>query len=144
MNKQKNRYTSKALPQQYIMPINEFCVWYGLDLKVIMHRLNITNWDDFDALIVPTDLLDTKPPTIKRALKLMEMKWSDAEIARRLDIPLNHVERIHAMSEYEKQMYSDPKYYKNYFFLNPKTIDVSQIFHRRDPDEIDREQLSSV
>lgn len=141
MNKQKNRYVSKALPSKYRMTISEFCMLYGLSLQVVMHRLNITNWADFDALVVPTDLLDTKPPLIKRALKMIDMGWSDNSIAKRLSIPYEHVARIRNLSPYEKEIYSDSKYYKNYFFLNPETIDVDKIFRRRSSDEITSEDL---
>ena len=126
------------MPKAYKMPIDEFCMRYGLDIKVIMHRLNITCWQDFDALVVPTALWDTKPHIIKRALTLLNMGWSHAEIAKRLGIPDEHVAIIENMSDYEKEIYLDVdhKYFKTYFHLNSEAIDVSRIFHAVDPDSM--------
>ena len=137
MNKQKTRYT-KGMPKAYKMPIDEFCERYGLDIKVIMHRLNITCWQDFDALVVPTSLWDTKPHIIKRVLKMLNMGWSHPEIANRLGIPEQHVSIIENMSEYEKEIYTDAegKYFKTFFNLNSDAIDVSKIFHVVDPDNV--------
>ena len=137
MNKQKTRYT-RGMPKAYKMPIDEFCMCYGLDIKVIMHRLNITCWQDFDALVVPTALWDTKPHIIKRALKMLNMGWSHKEIANRLGIPDEHVAIIENLSEYEKEIYLDVegKYFKTYFHLNSDAIDVSRIFHAVDPDSM--------
>ena len=137
MNKQKTRYT-KGMPKAYKMPIDEFCERYGLDIKVIMHRLNITCWQDFDALVVPTSLWDTKPHIIKRVLKMLNMGWSHPEIANRLGIPEQHVSIIENMSEYEKEIYTDAegKYFKTFFHLNSDAIDVSKIFHVVDPDTV--------
>lgn len=137
MNKQKRRYT-KGMPREYKMPLDEFCMLYGIDLKVIMHRLNITCWEDYDALIVPTSLMDTKPHTIRRALNLLDMGWKDDQIARRLAIPEEHIDIIRGLSDYEKEIYSNAngKYFKDYFFLNPAAIDVSKIFHAVDPDNM--------
>lgn len=137
MNKQKTRYT-KGMPKAYKMPIDEFCMRYGLDIKVIMHRLNITCWEDFDAMVVPTALWDTKPHIIKRILKMLSMGWGHEEIAKRLGIPENHVEIVENLSDYEKEIYTDAegKYFKNFFHLNNETIDVSKIFHAVDPDNM--------
>ena len=137
MNKQKTRYT-KGMPKAYKMPIDEFCERYGLDIKVIMHRLNITCWQDFDALVVPTSLWDTKPHIIKRVLKMLNMGWSHPEIANRLGIPEQHISIIENMSEYEKEIYTDAegKYFKTFFHLNSDAIDVSKIFHVVDPDTV--------
>lgn len=137
MNKQKTRYT-KGMPKAYKMPIDEFCMRYGLDIKVIMHRLNITCWQDFDALVVPTSLWDTKPHIIKRALNLLNMGWSHKEIANRLGIPEEHVDIIENMSDYEKEIYTDAegKYFKTFFHLNSEAIDVSRIFHPVDIDNM--------
>lgn len=137
MNKQKTRYT-KGMPKAYKMPIDEFCERYGLDIKVIMHRLNITCWQDFDALVVPTSLWDTKPHIIKRVLKMLNMGWSHPEIANRLGIPEQHVSIIENMSEYEKEIYTDAegKYFKTFFHLNSDAIDVSKIFHVVAPDNV--------
>lgn len=128
MNKQKTRYTARELVD-FRMPINEFCLIYGRDLKVVMHRLNISNWFDYDALIVPTELGDTTPDKIRRVLTLIEYHWSDAAIAKHLSVPEAHVGIIKNLSEYEKQIYSDKSYFLNYFRLNPAKIDAKKIFH---------------
>lgn len=137
MNKQKTRY-AKEMPKAYRMPISEFCMRYGRDLKVILHRLNTTCWLDFDALVVPTTLGDTKPHIIKRTLKMLNMGWSHKEIASRLGIPEEHVDIIENLSDYEKEVYLDVdgKYFKTFFLLNSETIDVSRIFHEVDPDDM--------
>ena len=137
MNKQKTRY-AKEMPKAYRMPISEFCMRYDRDLKVILHRLNTSSWLDYDALVVPTSLWDTKPPIIQRALILLERGWSHDEIARRLGIPVEQVSVIEHLSDYEKEVYKDAekKYFKNYFHLNSAAIDVSRIFRERDPDEM--------
>ena len=137
MNKQKKRYT-RGFPKAYKMPVDEFCTMYDRNLKVVMHRLNVSNWDDFDALVVPTNLGDTKPPLIKRVLRMLQMNWGDEEIAKRLSIPVEHVVDIKNLSDYEKEIYSDEggKYFKNYFFLNPEAIDVARIFHKVTPEKV--------
>ena len=144
MNKQTSRYTPKYLPQQYVMRLADFCTWYDRELRVIMRRLNTKRWLDFEALVVPTELEDTTPDLIQRALKLINQGQQNAYIAKRLDIPENHVEFIRNMSDYEKEVYLDvdKKYFKTYFYLNPQTIDVSRIFKRRDVDQVADPELT--
>lgn len=144
MNKQTSRYTPKYLPQQYVMRLADFCTWYDRELRVIMRRLNTKRWLDFEALVVPTELEDTTPDLIQRALKLINQGQQNAYIAKRLDIPESHVEFIRNMSDYEKEVYLDvdKKYFKTYFYLNPQTIDVSRIFKRRDVDQVADPELT--
>ena len=69
MNKQKNRYTPFAGDMR--MPVNEFCEKYGLDLKVVMRRMNILYWEDYDALVVPQEFGDVTADKIRRALEMI-------------------------------------------------------------------------
>lgn len=132
MNKQKTRYV--PFPAPYRMKLDEFCEKYGRDLKVVLHRLNVKFWDDFDAIVVPTDIAsvvdgkvknDVEAHKIKRALSMINMGLSDGYIMRRLDITERNLDVIKGLSEYEKTMYLEMD---QYFYLNPKKVDISKIF----------------
>lgn len=123
MNKQKNRYT--PFPGEYRMPVNEFCLKYGISLKLIMHRMNVLYWEDFDSLVIPQQLGDTSADRIRRTLQLLEQGWNKEDIETRLRVPVQMIERIEQLDDYHKKMFLEMD---NYFFLNPKKIDLSKIF----------------
>ena len=124
MNKQKDRYT--PFPDRYRMPVNEFCAKYGLSLKVVMHRMNVLYWEDFDSLVIPQELGDTPADRVARTLKLINMGWSDASIVDRMKITPQVLNHIRNMDNYRKDMFLSKM--KNYFYLDPEKIDLSQIF----------------
>ena len=124
MNKQKDRYT--PFKGAYRMPVNEFCNKYGISLRVIMHRMNVLYWEDFDSLVIPENLGDTSADKIRRVLMLNDEGWSKAEIKKRVGVPDNIINNILAMDDYMKDIFT--KNMKNYFFLDPKKIDISKIF----------------
>lgn len=124
MNKQKNRYTPFA--GKYKMPVDEFCQKYGVNLKVIMRRMNVLYWEDFDALVVPQELGDTSADRVVRTLKLVDMGWSDESIVTRMDISIDALSYIKNMDEYRKDMFRNGM--KNYFYLDPDKIDLDKIF----------------
>ena len=124
MNKQKNRYT--PFTGKYKMPVDEFCQKYGVNLKVIMRRMNVLYWEDFDALVVPQELGDTSADRVVRTLKLVDMGWSDESIVTRMDISLDVLNHIKNMDEYRKDMFRNGM--KNYFYLDPEKIDLDKIF----------------
>ena len=123
MNKQKNRYTPFAGDMR--MPVNEFCEKYNLDLKVVMRRMNILYWEDYDALVVPQELEDLTADKIRRSLEMMSYGWSDDSIAKKFDISLDMVAKIKNLSDYYKKIFLEMD---NYFFLNPNKIDLHKIF----------------
>ena len=123
MNKQKNRYT--PFPGEYRMPVDMFCRKYGIDLRVIMHRMNVLYWEDFDSLVIPQELGDTSADKIRRTLQLLDMGWTKESISKRMNVSLNVVDKIDALDDYRKNMFLNMD---NYFFLNPEKIDITKIF----------------
>lgn len=123
MNKQKNRYT--PFTGKYRMPVDEFCMKYGLSLKLIMHRMNVLYWEDYDSLVIPQELGDTSADKIRRVLTMQEQNWTTESIARRLDVPASIIEQIATMDDYKKSVFLEMD---NYFFLNPAKIDLDKIF----------------
>ena len=123
MNKQRDRYTPFA--GAYRMPVDEFCKKYGLSLKVVMHRMNVLYWEDFDSLVIPQEFGDTTADKIRRALTLVDMGWDDASIRERIGVDIEIVQSIRTLDEYRKKMFLEMD---NYFFLNPAKIDISKIF----------------
>jgi hypothetical protein len=123
MNKQKNRYT--PFEGKYKMPVDEFCDKYGLSLKVVMHRMNVLYWEDFDSLVIPQEFGDTTADKIRRTLQLIELGWSDSEIIKRMRIDEKHLSNIRDMDDYKKKMFLEMD---NYFFLNPANVDLDKIF----------------
>jgi hypothetical protein len=79
MNKQKNRYT--PFTGKYRMPVDEFCMKYGLSLKLIMHRMNVLYWEDYDSLVIPQELGDTSADKIRRVLTMQAQNWNTESIA---------------------------------------------------------------
>jgi hypothetical protein len=123
MNKQKTRYT--PFPGEYRMPVNMFCSKYGISLKLIMHRMNVLYWEDYDALVIPQELGDTSADKIRRALQMNETNWTKESISKRLGLNIDMVDKIIALDEYRKNMFLNMDHY---FFLNPDKIDLSKIF----------------
>lgn len=123
MNKQKNRYT--PFTGKYRMPVDEFCMKYGLSLKLIMHRMNVLYWEDYDSLVIPQELGDTSADKIRRVLTMQAQNWTTESINRRLDVPVNIIEQIALMDDYKKSVFLEMD---NYFFLNPAKIDLDKIF----------------
>lgn len=123
MNKQKNRYTPFAGDMR--MPVNEFCEKYGLDLKVVMRRMNILYWEDYDALVVPQEFGDVTADKIRRALEMISYGWSYECIAKKFDLPVEMIVRMDNMNDYYKSIFKEMD---NYFFLNPDKIDLKKIF----------------
>lgn len=123
MNKQKNRYT--PFTGKYRMPVDEFCMKYGLSLKLIMHRMNVLYWEDYDALVIPQELGDTSADKIRRVLTMQAQNWTTESINRRLDVPVDIIEQIALMDDYKKSVFLEMD---NYFFLNPAKIDLDKIF----------------
>ena len=123
MNKQKNRYT--PFKGQMRMPVDEFCKKYGLDLKLVMHRMNTLYWEDFDALVIPQELENLSADKIRRALELKKSGWENDSIRQRLKISEKLISKIYELDEYRKEMFLGMD---NYFFLNPSKIDLSKIF----------------
>jgi hypothetical protein len=128
MNKQKDRYT--PFKGAYRMPVDEFCNKYGLSLKVIMHRMNVLYWEDFDSLVIPENLGDTSADKIRRVLTLSEEGWNKPEIKKRVGVPEKVIDNILLMDDYMKDVFTQKM--KNYFFLDPKKIDISKIFKEVD------------
>lgn len=124
MNKQRDRYT--PFTGKYKMPVDEFCLRYGLSLKVVMHRMNVLYWEDYDSLVIPQEVGDTSADRIVRILKLIDMEWSDESIMKRMDIDLNTLTYIKGMDEYKKDMFRTKM--KNYFYLDPAKIDLDHVF----------------
>ena len=123
MNKQKNRYT--PFTGKYRMPVDEFCMKYGLSLKLIMHRMNVLYWEDYDSLVIPQELGDTSADKIRRVLTMQAQNWTTESINRRLDVPVDIIEQIALMDDYKKSVFLEMD---NYFFLNPAKIDLDKIF----------------
>lgn len=123
MNKQKNRYT--PFTGKYRMPVDEFCIKYGLSLKLIMHRMNVLYWEDYDSLVIPQELGDTSADKIRRVLTMQAQNWTTESINRRLDVPVDIIEQIALMDDYKKSVFLEMD---NYFFLNPTKIDLDKIF----------------
>lgn len=123
MNKQKNRYT--PFTGKYRMPVDEFCMKYGLSLKLIMHRMNVLYWEDYDSLVIPQELSDTSADKIRRVLTMQAQNWTTESINRRLDVPIDIIEQIALMDDYKKSVFLEMD---NYFFLNPAKIDLDKIF----------------
>ena len=131
MNKQKDRYT--PFKGSYRMPVDEFCNKYGLSLRVVMHRMNVLYWEDFDSLVIPENLGDTSADRISRTLNLHEKGWKNSEIAKRVKVSERVVENILNMDDYKNSIFKTCM--KNYFFLDPKKIDISKIFKEVDINE---------
>lgn len=125
MNKQKNRYT--PFTGKYRMPVDEFCIKYGLSLKLIMHRMNVLYWEDYDSLVIPQELGDTSADKIRRVLTMQAQNWTTESINRRLDVPVDIIEQIALMDDYKKSVFLEMD---NYFFLNPAKIDLDKIFKK--------------
>lgn len=123
MNKQKNRYT--PFTGKYRMPVDEFCMKYGLSLKLIMHRMNVLYWEDYDSIVIPQELGDTSADKIRRVLTMQAQNWTTESINRRLDVPVDIIEQIALMDDYKKSVFLEMD---NYFFLNPAKIDLDKIF----------------
>lgn len=123
MNKQKNRYT--PFTGKYRMPVDEFCIKYGLSLKLIMHRMNVLYWEDYDSLLIPQELGDTSADKIRRVLTMQAQNWTTESINRRLDVPVDIIEQIALMDDYKKSVFLEMD---NYFFLNPAKINLDKIF----------------
>lgn len=123
MNKQKNRYT--PFTGKYRMPVDEFCIKYGLSLKLIMHRMNVLYWEDYDSIVIPQELGDTSADKIRRVLTMQAQNWTTESINRRLDVPVDIIEQIALMDDYKKSVFLEMD---NYFFLNPAKIDLDKIF----------------
>ena len=123
MNKQKDRYT--PFTGEYKMPVNEFCRKYGISLKLIMHRMNVLYWEDFDALVIPQELGDTSADKIRRTLQLLNLGWDKESIAKRIGIGVNMIDYIEDMDDYKKRMFLEMS---SYFFLDPAKVDLSKIF----------------
>ena len=83
MNKQKDRYTPFSGAMR--MPVDQFCYKYGLNLKLVMHRMNTLYWEDFDALVIPQELGNTSADKIRRCLELKSKGWSNLNIKDRRD-----------------------------------------------------------
>jgi hypothetical protein len=131
MNKQKNRYT--PFDGDYKMPVDLFCKKYGLSLKLIMHRMNVLYWEDFDALVIPQEVGDTSADKVRRTLILINQGWSHEAIRTRMGIDLGVIDFIANMDDYRKKMFLEMD---SYFFLNPDKIDVSKIFVEVDDQEV--------
>lgn len=127
MNKRQTRYT--PFKGEFKMPVDEFCQKYGLDLDTVMTRMNVRYWEDFDALVIPQNMGMTSADKIRRALMMMNMSWTDADICRRLDIPADVVNNIKEMDPYMKSVFIDMD---NYFFLNPKNVDLNKVFKAKE------------
>lgn len=125
MNKQKNRYT--PFTGKYRMPVDEFCMKYGLSLKLIMHRMNVLYWEDYDSIVIPQELGDTSADKIRRVLTMQAQNWTTESINRRLDVPVDIIEQIALMDDYKKSVFLEMD---NYFFLNPAKIDLDKIFKK--------------
>ena len=132
MNKQKDRFT--PFKGKYRMPINQFCERYGLNLQVVLHRLNVKYWDDFDALVVPQELGDAKVNLIARAIKRIDMGWTMREICN-LGFSEEQIEFIKSMSEYKKEMFRS-MLQVNTLHLDPDKIDLDKIFTEVDGWEV--------
>lgn len=130
MNKQKNRYT--PFSGKYKMPVDEFCMKYGLDLKVVMHRMNVLYWEDFDSLVIPQSVGDTPADKVRRTLMLINQNWDRESIAKRMGIPVDVVAAIDEMDEYRQKMFLNMD---SYFFLNPAKVNLEMIFTEQDEDE---------
>lgn len=130
MNKQKNRYT--PFSGKYKMPVDEFCMKYGLDLKIVMHRMNVLYWEDFDSLVIPQNVGDTSADKIRRTLMCLNQGWDFQSTARRMSIPVKSVEAIAKMDEYRQKMFLNMD---NYFFLDPKKVNLDMIFTEQDEEE---------
>lgn len=122
-NKQKNRYT--PFSGKYRMPVDEFCVKYGISLKLIMHRMNVLYWEDFDSLVIPQQLGDTSADKIRRVIVMQEQGWDTDSIIRRMNVDRNAVEEIRKLDDYMKTVFKEMD---NYFFLNPAKIDLDKVF----------------
>jgi hypothetical protein len=131
MNKQKDRYT--PFTGEYRMPVDEFCRKYGISLKLIMHRMNVLYWEDFDALVIPQELGDMSADKIRRTLQLLDQKWDKKSIKKRIGTTMDSINYIEGMDEYKKRMFLDMD---SYFYLNPDKIDLSKIFKEVEDTEV--------
>ena len=122
-NKQKNRYT--PFTGKYRMPVDEFCTKYGISLKLIMHRMNVLYWEDFDSLVIPQQLGDTSADKIRRVIVMQEQGWDTDSIVRRMNVERDAVEEIKKLDDYLKTVFKEMD---NYFFLNPAKIDLDKVF----------------
>ena len=127
MNKQKDRYT--PFKGEYRMPVNQFCSKYGLSLRCVMHRMNVLFWEDFDSLVIPENLGDTSADKIRRILLLWDDGWKVEEISSRMGVDPEIVNNVLEMDEYLKSVFRNMD---NYFFLNPKKVDLSKVFKEVD------------
>lgn len=123
MNKQKNRYT--PFSGKYKMPVDEFCKIYGLNLKLVMHRMNTLYWEDFDSLVIPQELGSIPADKIRRVLEMQKNGWKTDMIQKRMKIEAKAIENIGSMDNYRKSIFLNMD---NYFYLNPKKINLDKIF----------------
>lgn len=123
MNKQKDRYT--PFTGKYRMPVNEFCEKYGLDLKLVMHRMNTLYWEDFDALVVPQQLGSLPADKIRRILELEKNGWTDDSIKKRIKVKNEVLQSVKQLDPYMKNIFLTMDHY---FYLNPKKIDLAKVF----------------
>ena len=123
MNKRQTRYT--PFKGELKMPVDEFCQKYGLDLDTVMTRMNVRYWEDFDARVIPQNMGLIPADKIRRALMMMQMNWTEKDIHNRLDIPADIIQNIKEMDPYMKSVFMEMD---NYFFLNPKKIDLNKVF----------------
>jgi hypothetical protein len=123
MNKQKNRYT--PFTGKYRMPVDEFCMKYGLDLKLVMRRMNTLYWEDFDALVIPQELGSTPADKIRRILEMKKQNWDNNAIRHRIRVDVKTIERVEGLDDYIKSLFLNMD---NYFYLNPSKVDLDRVF----------------
>jgi hypothetical protein len=115
------------------MPVDLFCQKYGLSLKLVMHRMNVLYWEDFDSLVIPQKLGDTSADKVRRVLLLLNQGWNKESIKARMNLDLEIIDYIAHMDDYHKEMFLGMD---NYFFLNPEKIDITKIFTEVDDQEV--------
>ena len=123
MNKQKNRYT--PFTGKYRMPVDEFCMKYGLDLKLVMRRMNTLYWEDFDALVIPQELGSTSADKIRRILEMKKQNWDNKAIKNRIRVDMKVIERVEGLDDYMKSLFLNMD---NYFYLTPSKVDLDRVF----------------
>ena len=108
MNKKPDRKTPAPFRgSRYDMKLNDFCEQAGIQLKVVLSRLNTSNWPDFDAILVPTEAKDVMPNQVRRILYLQNHGWSNAELARRFSATEDGIESIRNMTDYQKSIFEN-------------------------------------
>ena len=94
-----------------------------------MRRMNVLYWEDFDSLVVPTELGDTSADKIRRTLMLIQNEWEKEKICDRTNITLETLEKINGLSDYMKNVFLGME---NFFFIDPKKVDLDKIFKEVD------------